>query len=61
MNHKDFLTLKYDIECLMIELQEKQYEYIRQTGRPFVRPIRLKPQCQCNPHNLVYYGCQCQK
>jgi hypothetical protein len=41
MTEKQFNKLKVDLEKKMIELAELQKKYRHETGRDFIRPLRL--------------------
>ena len=43
MTDKEFKKLKQDIETKMDELEELQYLYRKETGKDFVKPLRLGP------------------
>ena len=41
MTEKEFEHLKYEIESLMYCLDQKQQEYIKETGKRYQPPVRL--------------------
>ena len=41
MTDKEFEHLKYEIESLMYCLEQKQQEYIKETGKEYMPPVRL--------------------
>lgn len=40
MTSKEFKKLKKKLEKTMIKLQKLQFQYMKQTGRRFVLPVR---------------------